>query len=432
MRGGLFIAVCLAFLALGAAAQAQTDTVAEHYRAYEAALARGDRAAAEASAAAALAASEARDREGGTTASLAANLAQVRLDLNRPADALAPAQRALQIAERSGGGVNPTYARLLVGRAELASRGDAGQTRILAALTEAESRRDSNPEAYEAALALGDWALRNDRAAVAQDAYARALRFTNSETEVDNALRARAYLGQGVAMTAREQVTQRNRTGTRLAAAPDAGPAEAFSEALRLSKPIAEREARTGRVTRAQLTYGAALAWSNARGARLNAMDWRDRTDRALRGSMVVDLDTNDGLAACPASVEATPLPAYPADDLRGNPHAAVVRIATDGTGAISDSRVVGMVGDQEFVTAVNAVVRQWPLGAAPSGCSRARVMFVPVLLMAKSEVHGEDAELVIATPGPGMQLAPLSGRPEGNGTWVSTEPSDLIAVVLN
>ena len=67
------------------AASAQTpNPVIQHYRAYQAALDANDFVAAEREAAAALAASEQRDGDGGRTAVLALNLALVRFNHSDP------------------------------------------------------------------------------------------------------------------------------------------------------------------------------------------------------------------------------------------------------------------------------------------------------------------------------------------------------------
>ena len=434
MRKSLVVVASVAFLMLGAASgQAQTDAVADQFRAYEAALSRGDRNGAEAAAAAALAASEARDGEAGRTGALAANLAQLRLNQGRAADALAPAQRALRIAERnSSSGVNPIYARLLVGQAELASDGEAGQRRILAALTEAQSAGALNPESYEAAVVLGEWAIRNDRAAVARDAFERALRFPIGQADTDNVLRARAYLGQGLALTMIESdPTRRNRTGTRLAVAPDAGPADAFAEALRLSRPIAEREAATGRMTRSQVTYGAALAWAIARGQRVSALDWIDRGAGADRRGMVVGL--NGAPATCAGMISPDPVPVYDVETMRqAIANAVVVRTTTNASGAIVDRRIVGAAGDQDFVAAVNAVLPSW--GFSEASCAGARVVFTPVLIMVDdrqiSESFRSQGSPARQTTG---SIAVATGgysAPNERRGWVTRQNNGLLAVV--
>jgi hypothetical protein len=431
------VAIAAALACSVVSAQAQSaDPVAAQYQAYTTALAAGDRAGAERAAAAALQASEARDGDGGQTGPLAANLAQIRLDLNRPADAVAPAQKALQIAERTNGAaVNLTYARMLVGMAELSTDGDAGQRRILAALNDARNQPGIAAESYEASVTLGEWAIRNDRAQVARDAFERAQTFQLGQTDADNTLRARAMVGQALALTMLEQsATRRNRTGTRLAVAPDNAPSELFAQALRLAKPIAEREARTGRVTRAQVAYGVALAWTHARSARLAAMDWMDRAaDVSDRRGMVIDMMANDSLAACPISLDPSPVPAYSEEGIRAaGANAVVVRVITDSSGNITDRRLVGAAGDQEFVTSINDVLPQW---TAPAGqnCSKARVMFVPVLVLPNDE---QVAESFRAESGAqranvaSMMMAGYQAGQTGAGTWLQRQSDGLIALV--
>ncbi len=435
MARGLAGVAVLAIAAFGiAAAHAQSaDPVADNYRAYQAAIARDDKAGAEAAAAAALAASEARDHDGGSTATLAANLAQVRLDLNRPADALAPAQRASQIAQSRGAaaGVNPTYAKLLVGEAELAQDGDAGQRDILAALDAAQNQPDIAPEAFDGAVRLGEWALRNDRGLVAQNAFDRALQFHLGDTDLDNSLRARAYLGQGIALVVNERgATARARTGTRMAVAPDQRPTEAFLQAMHLSKPIAERESRGGRMTRSQVTYGTALAWALARGARLSAMEWIDRTEGSDRRGTVVS--ASGEVLSCAAGLSPDPVPAYSAEAIRASgANAVVVRAIVDSNGAVTDRRLVGATGDATFVSAVNTVLPRWNVARGEGACAGARVVFAPVLIMAQDEMvaqtfrsnHGASARTTASlNPQTSMVGAPASG-------WVTSQGAGLIAV---
>lgn len=435
MRKSLAIAASVAFLMIGGvSAQAQTDPVSDQYRAYEAALARGDRNGAEAAAAAALAASEARDGDGGRTGALAANLAQLRLNQTRPADALAPAQRALRIAEsNASSGVNPIYARLIVGQAELASNGDAGQSRILAALDQAQTAGNLNPEAYEAAVVLGEWAVRNQRAQVARDAFERALRFPLGQTDTDNVLRARAHLGIGLALTMIESdPTRRNRTGTRLAVAPDQGPTESFAEALRLSRPIAEREAATGRMTRSQITYGAALAWAIARGQRLSALDWIDRGGSSDRRGFSVGL--NGASASCASMVNPDPVPAYDVGKMRDAiANTVVVRTTTNATGAITDRRVVGAAGDQDFVNAVNTVLPQWGFGE--EACAGARVVFTPVLVMVddrqvSESFRSQEGPSRMTTGALMTSTGGFNAQSSGSSGWVTRQNNGLLAVV--
>jgi hypothetical protein len=115
----------LAAWAAGAApASAQSggsDPVISAYREYKAAEARKDLAGAEAAAARALAASDARDGDGKLTAVLAMNLAIVMMDRDEKAQAIAPARRAYTLASAGAKGVDPLMARLVLGEAELAT-----------------------------------------------------------------------------------------------------------------------------------------------------------------------------------------------------------------------------------------------------------------------------------------------------------------------
>src|SRR5262249_9144906 len=95
----------LALLSLAAsteAASAQSNPIAENYRAYPAAIQRGDLAAAEAPAAAAFAASQGQFGDGGRTAVLALNLARLRLAVGKYHEALDPASVAYRVAQAQG------------------------------------------------------------------------------------------------------------------------------------------------------------------------------------------------------------------------------------------------------------------------------------------------------------------------------------------
>ena len=396
---------------LGVPAMAQTepaDPVVQAYRAYDGALGRGDLAAAETAATAALAASEARDGDGGGTARLAANLAQVRLDLGRGADALAPAQRALSIVEARGAqsGVDSIYARLLLGRAELATQGVGGETRLRAVLNEARSTNQQRIEAYDGAIALGEWGLNQGRPEVARDAFQIAADLSNGQSEGEILGRAQAQLGVGISLAILDRPTARVATGSRLAQAPDSGAERALLDAMQLVQPLAERDARRGQVTRAQVTYSSALAWAHARAALMNGLGWESALE-PTRG-IIVDLDERDGVAACPAEFGA---PAGApgvgaivarttsgdggvitgaryvggmerlANESFGYATSVVARISTDASGAVTDARVLGSVDNLSLDAALSGALagaRSAPRG----GCSRSRVMFAPVVFL--------------------------------------------------
>lgn len=405
----LAMAAGAVLLSAPAAAQTEIDPVVRNYRAYDAALGRGDLAAAETAAAAALAASQARDGDGGSTARLAANLAQVRLDLGRGADALAPAQRALAIVDARGAqsGVDSIYARLLVGRAELATQGLAGEARLRAVLDEARSGNQQRIEAYDAAIALGEWALNQGRPDVARDAFQIAADLSGGQSEGEILGRAQAHLGVGISLAMLDRPTARIATGTRLARAPDSAAEQALREAMQLAQPLAERDARRGQVTRAQATYSSALAWAHARAALMNGLGWESALE-PTRG-MIVDLDERDGIAACPADFgEAANAPGVGAllarttsgeggaitgaryvggmdrlaSESFGYATSVVARISTDASGAVTDARVLGAVDNLSLDVALSGVLAGARGRPAGSGCGQARVMFAPVVFL--------------------------------------------------
>ncbi len=200
----LFQYVLLAACLIASPTAARTPSpIMVHYRAYAAALERGDLAVAETEAEAALAASEARDGDGGRTAVLALNLAQVRLDLGRPGDALAPAQRAFTLSEERGAAadIDPLMARLFLGRAELSRRGAAGRERLEPALAEAAGVAQLWGHGYEAAAALAHWTMRENHLPVARAAWSSAIAFSQGDEPASVAARATALVGRGAVLT---------------------------------------------------------------------------------------------------------------------------------------------------------------------------------------------------------------------------------------
>ena len=176
MKRFLFAMALMAFLGSAAAAQ-QANPVMDNYHAYMAALQRGDRAGAEAPAAAALEASQARDGEGGRTAVLAFNLARLRVTLAKYAEAIEPASIAVRLSQAQGAasGVDPVLAQIISGRAELgADRRNAG-AHLRTALVAANGRRDLDDDAYVAAVELGRWAYTSQYFDVMRTAYEAAI-----------------------------------------------------------------------------------------------------------------------------------------------------------------------------------------------------------------------------------------------------------------
>lgn len=385
---GAALAACLALWPIASSAQTQ-NPVTQHYRAYNAAMQRGDLAAAEDAAALALAASEARDGDGGATVVLAANLAQVRLDRGRAAEALGPAQRARQLAESNANSpVNPNYARLLVGRAEL-SRAVANEPSLIGAIQAAEAAGGFEAEVYDAGLMLGQWALEHRRFAIAADAYGAAVRASAGEEEGQAIARASALVGRGAALLladrGRESGTQRNSGGqaTRLIDRPSEDAPRAFVEALRLVAPLAARPAPGNALTRAQNTYASALAWNYVSVSWFRSMGFDLPADvRDARGGMLLDLAPDDGKPACAYSLVSDPDPRYPPEaEMDFGVGAVTLRAITDATGAVQEMRPVAGAGGQQFIDAISAVAGRWRLRRredTPPDCSAQVMLFIP------------------------------------------------------
>lgn len=384
----VFVAVWVAIWPLAASAQTPSP-VTQHYRAYNAAIERGDLAAAEQAAVAALAASEARNGDGGATVVLAANLAQVRLDLRRPAEALAPAQRALQLAEaRPDAGVDPVYAGLLLGRAELAGSGVGQERRLVAAIEAAERAGGFEAERYDAGAALGQWAIEQRRFALGAQGYEVALRASAGEEEGQIIARARAHVGRGIALLmadrGRQFGTQRGASGqaTRLLDRPSEEAPRAMAEAVRLIEPLARRAPQDATLMRAQSTFASATAWHYVVVSWFASMGWDLPTDtREVRGGLTFDL-ANDGRPACAFGVVARPEPDYPEEALMDfGVGAVVLRTVTNASGEVEDMRAIAGAGGQEFIDAVEAASGRWRVERvenSPPDCSPRTLSFIP------------------------------------------------------
>jgi hypothetical protein len=166
-----FVCLALAMLSAASAAAQTANPIVEHYRAYRTALDAGDYATAEAEAQAALAASEARDGDGGRTVVLALNLATVRLRTDDSAGALEPARRAFALAEAGAAGVDPNLAALILGRVELAGQNSAGADRLRSVFASSGLSQLPPAEIFPAATQLGHWAFQQQDYATAELAW---------------------------------------------------------------------------------------------------------------------------------------------------------------------------------------------------------------------------------------------------------------------
>lgn len=370
--------LALALLAFGAAWAQEANPVLAHFRAYRAALEAGDLATAEASAEQALAASVARDGDGGVTGVLAMNLAQVRLDRGRTREALEPAQRANAIAIAGNPNLDPLVTRLALSRAQLAVSGASAAPGLLAALTEAEARGDLATHVHAGASELGRFYFEEEDYADSRRAWAMAARAAEGSPAGVTFARGEARLNEAVSLILFNFSNEApDETGSRLTRRRDYEESIAMlEEALRLLGPMAHSEAPLDGLTQPQQLYGTALAWRGVLWARLpegerNLYQWGDISfrDPAATGPI------------CTTRLIAEPEPNYPPGAVATlNVGAVAVRLVFDDAGELLDTRVAGAVPRRGFADAVERVAGRWRVERAehsPANCYMPRVAFV-------------------------------------------------------
>lgn len=376
------LAVVLA-CALSAAASAQTpNPVMQHYRAYQAAIEANDLAAAETAAAAALTASEVRNGDGGNTAALALNLANVQLERGRGREALPAAQRAHGLAT-AGGAVDPLAASLALGRAELAANASGAKRRLADAVAEAARRGEFKDEAFEAAMALGAAHLNDQDENDAERAFAAAVRLSAGDDDAHRISRATAHIAHGMAlMVIEDPSTESPQIGEHIVRPPNGQPDAAFDAALELAQPLALQAAPDGALTSAQAVYARAMAWEAAQRGKLRALGWRNEPLEPR--SLLIDAEPGDNLPPCPFSMRAQPRPIYPQELLRGDliyASVAVVRVRTNARGDIVEARTVARAGRDEVADAIDRAAPHWTAvnWDESATCSRAAVLMFRV-----------------------------------------------------
>lgn len=363
MRAGLSIAAAWALGAacLAAPAHAEAPSLIAPDDAFARALACADLEAAEAETAAALAESEARDGDGGRTAELAFNLAMARLDLRRQADAYAPAQRALAIAEARGeaSGVDVLAARLAVTRAELVVRpGPEVESRMLRLLREAAARKpgDMDRFAYPAATWLADAAFKGGRYETALLASQIAERHAAGAAEPPGVALSRALLFQG---SAHLYLDDRD---------------EAYVLFHRAASAAAEFVSPTGEeVTDAERAMAQALAYRSIAHAFLLSRGRRVPDVPQPRGFVVPEGERTP----CEVQLIPRPMARYPRlDDYRLRNGAVVVRFSTNAAGEVTRREIAAALPTPEFGEAVERVFDRWRVVRVDSsepGCSMER-----------------------------------------------------------
>ena len=350
--------VAILTLAIVSPASAQTNSVRQHYRAYLAALESGDLTTARAEAEAALAASEARDGDGGSTAVLALNLATVHVMADDAEGALRPAQRALALARAGAAGVDPLMAELILARATLATDDTLNAANELRAVLDAPSSATlPHSELYAAAQQLGNWALARPDYEMARSAWSVAGRYPEGSVFGERYGLGRARTSEGIAII----LSELRRTRGRMDEDEGLAAHALLGEAARALQPLSQVEAPTLELTLAQQTYAEARAWLLALEAKLDA-DGHDVPDSPEEAQGDADGLSEIGpvdLARprCMMRVNARRLPSYPRTSQVG---AVILFLRTNANGEIVSHQIAARAGAPEFAEAIERVLPHW------------------------------------------------------------------------
>lgn len=365
----VLIVLALVFVASGVAFAQAPNAIMEHYRAYQVALEANDLVAAEAAAERALAASEARDGDGGNTAALAFNLATVRFLQSKPQQALAPAERALALAEAQGEAarVSPDLARLLIGRARVALDLPEGGPALAAALEAAQTARLPAEEIYDAALELGQYGLKRREYPLARQAWSIAANYAEGSRFPAAFALGRARVGAAAAL-AMEEVSSRGRHRGRLTIEGATTVRRELTEAVTLLAPLAEARSPDDDLTLAQAAYAEALAWRAVMRAKVSSDGLRlppEAQDEA-QGDGAGEIDVPSASVVQPRcwvrfrydGIVSDLFPARALDD--GQLAGVAVRFRLNEAGEVTEARTVAVVGREEFGRAVENARRRW------------------------------------------------------------------------
>lgn len=355
---------------------APVDPVLTHFREYRAALERDDLPAAETAAAAALAASEA--AQGPRTAILALNLANLRLELGPPYDALTPARRADALAASADSGIDPVAAALTLGRAEVKAGDAAGASRLLAAFAAAGTGSALDIDVYNAAVALGSSAIDAQDYASARSAWSTAARLAHA-TDDPAFARARALTGEGAAIF----LASADRTAPQpavLSAADAQAANDALAAAQQLLLPNALAEPSRATLSVAQLAYAEALAWQTA----LLAKAANERITLPQSSSLGSDVPAFDDGAWCRIrTIRSGTDIVYPPQALdRYGVGAAVLHLGLDATGAVTQRTIAAAVPPGVLGEAVENAATEWRAEkdpTSPAGCRMPASTYVNV-----------------------------------------------------
>jgi TonB family protein len=388
MRFPKIAVLLVAILVAPAAAQQSANPVTAHYRAYRAALERGDLVTAETESTAALEAAQLDPHNVGRVAALALNAALVRLSAGHRTQALAPAQLAAALASNAQSNVDPMVVGIAVKRASL-QLGDQSEAELLAALNTAQAHGGLDEYVYDGSSDLGLWATQQDDLTVAISAWELASRASPGDTDVAILSRADALIGRAIAMFRLEMETDpgsRPRQSAPLPLSPRGPTGQAnvevyrvLFEAASLLRPLALRAAPDGSMTRAQIAYARAIAFLRADYSRLYSFNQASNLEPM---STSIRLPAHVGANLCEVRPVARPMPTYPpAQELNSHVATVVVRFVIDGSGRVTDARVVTSVGGDTFEQSVAAVIGRWRVERASGSpsCEMAMTLFVPI-----------------------------------------------------
>lgn len=382
MRAAIGAAILAAWFAVAssAAQEPAPNPVMERYRAYRAALDAGDRERAEQEAAQALAASEARDGDGGRTAVLALNLASIRFMLRRHSDALAPAQRAHALVQARGAdaGIDPTLAELVLGRIELVTAPEAGEARLLTALRSASPQTEQIAELYLAAIDLGVSAQQRQRYAAAREAWNFAARFAQGSSLGAAYAEAHARVGAGSALFLSEVGSGRGRVSREAGEEAHA----AFLAARRILQPIVMTPLPNGELTLPQRLYAEAVGWDGALIAKMMSDGQIRPNDRETPPFPEIGAPANAN-PPCPLRYYPPLNLEYPRDAAyAAQVGAAVMMLQVDANGRVAESRVITQVGSADFTTPLREARNPWRVRRrdnAPDNCRMEMIVIVPM-----------------------------------------------------
>lgn len=350
----------LVFLSLtlfnGAALAQQADTVMENYRAYRAALQRGDLAAAEAPAAAAFDASQAQFGEGGRTSVLALNLARLRLTLGKYSEARDPATLALRVSQAQGAasGVDVVMAQIVLARIELATGVGQGSDHLRTALIAANGRADLDEDAYPGAIELGRAARNSGQYDIAKQAYEAAVGHAQGVAADPNLARGMARAAEGTVV-----ILQAGRHHMAQSAMREAYAL--LTQAMRDIWPAAQQDGPGGELTTPQTAFARALAW---------------RTLAGHYGGSSPDIDPDVqnqiGVVGCHYRIAREAIPPgrrfYPPSAVANDEEGIVViRALFDETGHMVRTQVAASAPNEVFSPAAEALIGGVSLVRDPS-----------------------------------------------------------------